>query len=79
MRSYAAMAPDALDALDSEDRHHVYKILKLRVAVYADGALDISGALSDRFSQENRDHDLHPLNEGLTENDFILAAKVDLL
>jgi hypothetical protein len=37
MRSYAAMAPDALDALDSEDRHYVYKILNLRVAVYADG------------------------------------------
>ena len=27
MRSYAAMPPDALDALDPEDRHHIYKIL----------------------------------------------------
>ena len=60
MRSYAAMTPDALDALDPEDRHHNYKILKLRVAVYPDGALDISGALAERFSHENQDQGIHP-------------------
>jgi site-specific DNA recombinase len=55
MRSYAAMAPDALDALDPEERHHIYKLLKLKVLVCLDGSLEISGALADCFAHENQD------------------------
>jgi hypothetical protein len=55
MHSYAAMTPDALDALDPEERHHIYKLLKLKVLVSADGSLQISGALADCFAPENQD------------------------
>jgi site-specific DNA recombinase len=55
MHSYAAMTPDALDALASEERHHIYKLLKLKVLVSADGSLQISGALANRFAPENQD------------------------
>jgi len=55
MHSYAAMTPDALDALDSEERHHIYKLLKLKVLVSADGSLQIIGALANRFAHLNQD------------------------
>jgi site-specific DNA recombinase len=55
MRSYAAKTPDALDALDPEERHHIYKLLKLKVLVYVDGSLQISGALANCFAPENKD------------------------
>lgn len=38
------MTPDALDTLTPEERHHVYKMLRLRVVVHLDGALEVSGA-----------------------------------
>jgi hypothetical protein len=47
MECYAGMVPDALDALAPEERHRVYKLLKLRVNSSTDGALDVSGALGD--------------------------------
>ena len=53
MESYARMTPEALDNLTSEERHQVYKMLRLKVVVYADGCLDISGALRDCFTPAN--------------------------
>lgn len=44
---YAKIAPEALDALAPEERHHVYKLLKLTVSLHADGTLELSGALGD--------------------------------
>ncbi len=55
LRSYGAMTPDALDALTSEERHQVYKMLRLKVMVHLDSALEVSGALSDCFASENQD------------------------
>jgi len=44
---YARMVPKALDALVPEERHRVYKLLKLRVNLRTDRALEVSGALGD--------------------------------
>ena len=48
--SLEGLAPDALDSLTPEERHHVYKMLKLRVIVGSDGALEVSGAFGDDFA-----------------------------
>jgi hypothetical protein len=54
--SYAAMTPAALDGLDPEERHHVYKLLRLTVKVSADGSLDVSGVLGNSLVPLNQDH-----------------------
>ncbi len=40
--------PEELDRLAPEERHRVYKILRLRVDVEGDGRAMISGALTGR-------------------------------
>ena len=47
LENYAALAPKALDSLTPEERHRLYKMLKLRVNVDLDGSLEVSGALVD--------------------------------
>ena len=47
LSSMMSMAPEALDALTPEERHQAYKMLKLRVAVYPDGSLEVSGAFGE--------------------------------
>ncbi len=42
--SLEAQAPEALDSLTPEQRHQWYKLLKLRVDVFADGRVEISWA-----------------------------------
>jgi flagellar motility protein MotE (MotC chaperone) len=42
---YAGMVPEALENLSSEERRHVYMLLKLSVAVHADGTLEASGVM----------------------------------
>jgi hypothetical protein len=54
LESYARMTPEALDDLSSEERHHVYKMLRLRVEVSPDSSLDVSGVLGDSFVLENQ-------------------------
>jgi hypothetical protein len=54
LESYARMTPEALDDLSSEERHHVYKMLRLRVEVSPDSSLDVSGVLGDSFVPENK-------------------------
>jgi hypothetical protein len=49
------MTPDALDALEPEERHQVYKMLRLTVEVCADGSLEVSGVLGDSFVSGNQD------------------------
>jgi site-specific DNA recombinase len=41
---YATLAPEALDSLTSEERHHLYKMLKLKVWVAKSGDLEIEMA-----------------------------------
>ncbi len=40
-------APDALDSLTPEERHHVYELLKLRATLHADDTLEVSGAFGN--------------------------------
>ena len=49
------MTPDALDTLEPEERHQVYKMLRLTVEVCADGSLEVSGVLGDSFVSGNQD------------------------
>jgi chromosome segregation ATPase len=42
--SLEAQAPEALDSLTPEQRHQWYKLLKLRVDVFADGRVEVSWA-----------------------------------
>ena len=48
--SLVGIAPDTLDSLASEERHHLYKMLKLKVVVRQDGALDVSGAFGESLA-----------------------------
>jgi hypothetical protein len=47
MKRYVGMVPEAFDALVLEERHGVYKLLKLRVNLSTDRTLEVSGALGD--------------------------------
>lgn len=58
LEHYVALAPDALDSLTSEERHQLYKMLRLKVLVAKSGDLEIELAgvpvdgLDDRSSGE---------------------------
>jgi len=43
LNQYARMVPEGLDALTSEERHRVYKMLRLKVLFHADGSTEITG------------------------------------
>jgi hypothetical protein len=45
MDRYAGAVPDALDKLLPEERHRIYKMLMLKVLVYPDARLEVSGVL----------------------------------
>ena len=42
---YAAMAPEALSSLTPEERHQVYKILRLKVIAHLNGEVELIGDL----------------------------------
>jgi len=42
-----AMAPKVLDCLDPEERHHFYKMLRLRVRLWPDRSLEITGSFPE--------------------------------
>ena len=46
--NYARRAPEALKVLVPEERHQVYRILRLRAAIMMDGMLDVSGTFGER-------------------------------
>jgi hypothetical protein len=54
LEHYAQMVPSALDGLTPEERHQVYKMLRLRVLVYQDNTLEVSGVFGDSFVSENQ-------------------------
>ena len=45
LESYAGMVPQALDSLTPEERHQVYKMLRVEVVVDANGRVEVIGAL----------------------------------
>ncbi len=53
LESYAGMAPEALSSLTAEERHQVYKMLRVRVTVHMDGTLEVSGALAGAIGISN--------------------------
>ena len=48
--SLTEVAPDALDSLSPEERHRVYKMLRLKVIANHDGSLEATGAFSEEPS-----------------------------
>jgi site-specific DNA recombinase len=47
LETYAEIMPETLDALEPEERHCVYKMLRLKTVAFPDGALEVSGALRE--------------------------------
>ena len=47
LQDYASMVPEALDELTGEERHQVYRMLRLQVLVYPNGYLDVRGVLRE--------------------------------
>lgn len=43
LASYERAAPEDLDALDPEERHHVYRLMRLAVRFHPDGSLEATG------------------------------------
>ena len=43
MERYAGMIPEALEDLTPQERHGIYKTLRLRVVVPTDGPLEVTG------------------------------------
>ena len=46
IENYAGLVPDALEDLSPEDRHQVYRMLRLKVVAHPDDKLEVSGAFS---------------------------------
>ena len=53
LEHYATMMPEALAELTPEERHQVYKMLRLEVYVHPDGDLEILGVLSEDVLYSN--------------------------
>jgi hypothetical protein len=68
------MTPAALDALSPEERHHVYKMLRLTVEVFPDGSLNVTGVLGDSFVSENQDERLDSNIQTLTTPELMFRA-----
>jgi site-specific DNA recombinase len=45
LKNYTEIMPEAFDALEPEEHHHIYNMLRLRAVVFPDGTLEVSGAL----------------------------------
>ncbi len=48
---YADTAPEALDNLTPEQRHHIYKMGRFEVLSHADGTIEITGPLVPNLAQ----------------------------
>jgi hypothetical protein len=46
LEHYARMVPEALDNLTPEERHRIYKMLRLNAIMYRDGLVEITGAFT---------------------------------
>ena len=47
LESYALRAPEALDGLTPEERHQVYRMLRLGAAVRIGGTLEVGGMFGE--------------------------------
>ena len=55
LEHYASIAPEALDSLTPEERHHLYKMLRLEVVVRLDATLEVSGVFGEGVSLSNEE------------------------
>jgi hypothetical protein len=53
LESYAGMVPEALDSLLPEERHQVYKMLRLKVIAHVDRTLEVSGMFAGGLTVSN--------------------------
>ena len=51
LKSYANLAPEALDSLTPEERQQVYNMLRLEVMAHPDGTLEANGVLVSDVSK----------------------------
>ena len=56
LETYAGAVPEILDALTPEERHQVYKMLRLEVLAYPDKSLQVSGAIVGGVGTNPRGH-----------------------
>ncbi len=47
LESYALRTPEALDGLTPEERHQVYRMLRLRAAIKIGGTLEVGGMFGE--------------------------------
>jgi hypothetical protein len=47
LRSYTGLVPEVLDALSPEERHQIYRVLRLKVATSPNGGLEATGVLGE--------------------------------
>jgi multidrug resistance efflux pump len=50
LENYAVLAPEALEGLEPEERHRIYKMLRLRVIAGLDGGVEVNGAFGGALS-----------------------------
>jgi len=43
LESYDGLMPEAIDALGSEERHRVYRMIGMKAYLEADGSFELSG------------------------------------
>jgi hypothetical protein len=49
LERYAGMVPEALDSLGPEERHRIYKSLRLKILAYPEARLEVSGVLGASY------------------------------
>ena len=49
MERYAGMVPGALETLSPQERHQVYRMLRLKVVAHPDDTMEVQGVFGDRF------------------------------
>jgi hypothetical protein len=52
LERYAKMVPEDLEDLASEERHAIYKMLRLRVVVFADKPVEVTGVFGGPLGAE---------------------------
>ncbi|HKZ26970.1 MAG TPA: hypothetical protein VJ086_03645, partial [Rubrobacteraceae bacterium] len=48
---YASLVPEALDALEAEERHQLYKMLRMKLITRTEGVLEMSGVLTGNVGE----------------------------
>src|SRR5215203_2602527 len=52
LESYSGLMPEAIDTLGSEERHRVYRMIRMKVYLEANGSLQLSGDVMNFPSSE---------------------------